>query len=117
MKLLLAATFWRPDLLFAIAFLASKVSMWNKSHDGSLMALMQYVASKPHLHRQKQSFTDNMDYVILVLSTDADFAGDFESAKFTTGMFFGFQSKDGPLHWILGTMIESWTPLSQSSWS
>ena len=101
MKLLFAARLCRPDLLVAITRLASKVSSWNKSHDRALKRLMQYVATKPHLHLRGQLSTDDLNDVILVVSPDADLAGDLETAKSTTGMFLELQSKDGSRFWPL----------------
>ena len=101
MKLLFAARLCRPDLLVAITRLASKVSAWNQSHDRALKRLMQYVSTKPHLQLRGQLSTDDLNDVVLVISPDADLAGDLETAKSTTGMFLELQSKDGTRFWPL----------------
>ena len=66
-----------------------------------LKRLMQYVSTKPHLQLRGQLSTDDLNDVILVVSPDADLAGDLETAKSTTGMFLELQSKDGSRFWPL----------------
>ena len=87
MKLLFAARLSRPDVTVAITRLASKVSSWNTSYDRALKGLMQYVATKPGLRLHSTLFTEDLADAQLVMSPDADFAGDLETAKSTTGMF------------------------------
>ena len=75
--------------------LASKVSSWNTSHDRAFKRLMQYVATKPDLRLHSTLSTEGLADTQLVMSPDADLAGDFETAKSTTGMFLEFRSRDG----------------------
>ena len=101
MKLLFAARMCRPDLLVAITRLASKVSSWNRSHDRALRRLMQYVSSAPNLRLRGSLSQDDLATAVLVMSPDADLAGDLETAKSTTGLYLELQSADGSRSWPL----------------
>ena len=99
MKVLFAARLCRPDLLVAITRLASKVSSWQKCHDRALRRLFQYIAHHADLElvgsldaRDKESF-------VLVMSPDADLAGDLETTKSTSGLWIELQSADGKRCW------------------
>jgi len=110
MKLLFAARLSRPDITVAITRLASKVSSWNTSHDRALKRLMQYVATKPNLRLHSTLSTEDLADAQLVMSPDADLAGDLETAKSTTGMFLELRSRDGERSWPL-----SWRSKRQGS--
>ena len=110
MKLLFAARLSRPDIMVAITRLASKVSSWNTSHDRALKRLMQYASSKPDLRLHSMLSTDDFGDAQLVMSPDADLAGDLETAKSTTGMFLELRSRDGERSWPL-----SWRSKRQGS--
>ena len=99
MKVLFAARLCRPDLLVAITRLASKVSAWQKCHDRALRRLFQYIAHHADLElvgsldvRDKESFK-------LIMSPDADLAGDLETTKSTSGLWIELQSADGKRCW------------------
>ena len=110
MKLLFAARLSRPDITVAITRLASKVSSRNTSHDRALKRLMQYVAARPDLRLHSTLSTEDFADAQLVMSPDADLAGDLETAKSTTGMFLELRSKDGTRSWPL-----SWRSKRQGS--
>ena len=101
MKLLFAARLSRPDITVAITRLASKVSSWNTSHDRALKRLKQYVATKPNLRLHSTLSTEDLADAQLVMSPDADLAGDLQTAKSTTGMFLELRSRDGERSWPL----------------
>ena len=94
----------------AITRLASKVSSWNTSHDRALKRLMQYVATKPRLRLNSTLSTEDLADAQLVMSPDADLAGDLETAKSTTGMFLELRPRDGERSWLL-----SWRSKRQGS--
>ena len=110
MQLLFAARLNRPDVTVAITRLASEVSSRNTSHDRALKRLMQYVATKPGLRLHSTLSTDDFADAQLVMSPDADLAGDLGTAKSTTGMFLELRPKDGARSWPL-----SWRPKRQGS--
>ena len=56
---------------------------------------MQYVATKPGLRLHSTLSTEDFADAQLVMSPDADLAGDLETAKSTTGMFLELRSRDG----------------------
>ena len=110
MKLLFGARLSRPDITVAITRLASKISSWNTSHDRALQRLMQYVATRPDLRLHSTLSTEDFADAQLVMSPDADLAGDLETAKSTTGMFLELRSRDGARSWPL-----SWRSKRQGS--
>ena len=85
----------------AITRLASKVPSWNTSHGRALKRLMQYVARKLDLRLHSTLSTEDFADAQLVMSPDADLAGDLETAKSTTGMFLELRSRDGERSWPL----------------
>ena len=106
MKLLFAARLSRPHPTVAITRLASKVSSWNTSHDRAPTKLMQYVATKPDLRIHSTLSTEDFADTQLVMSPDADIAGDLETAKSTTGVFLELRSRDGERSWPLSWRSE-----------
>ena len=63
-----------------ITCLASKVTSWNKSHDSALRRLTQYARHAADLEFVSELSSDNFQTVVLVMSPDADLAGDLESS-------------------------------------
>ena len=101
MKLLFAARLARPDLVVAITRLASKVTSWNKSHDRALRRLMQYAQHAADLELVSELSSDDLQTTILVMSPDADLAGDLESSKSTSGLWLEMRSADDKRCWPL----------------
>ena len=110
MKLLFAARLARPDLVVSITRLASKVTMWNRSHDRALRRLMQYVSHTADLELSGELSSDDLQTAVLVMSPDADLAGDLETTKSTSGLWLELQSADGKRAWPL-----SWRSKRQGS--
>ena len=110
MKLLFAARLARPDLVVAITRLASKVTSWNKSHDRALRRLMQYTRHAADLELVSELSSDDLQTAVLVMSPDADLAGDLESTKSTSGFWLELRSEDGKRCWPL-----SWRSKRQGS--
>ena len=110
MKLLFAARLARPDLVVAITRLASKVTSWNKSHDRALRRLMQYTQHAADLELVGQLSSEDLQTAVLVMSPDADLAGDLETTKSTSGLWLELRSEDGTRCWPL-----SWRSKRQGS--
>jgi len=104
MKLLFAARLARPDLVVAITRLASKVTSWNKSHDRALRRLMQYAQHAADLGLVSELSSEDLQTTILVMSPDADLAGDLESSKSTSGLWLELRSADDKK--MLGSCLE-----------
>ena len=68
------------------------------------------MATKPDLRLHSTLSTEDFADAQLVMSPDADLAGDLEIAKSTTGMFLERQSRDGERAWPL-----SWRSKRQGS--
>ena len=86
MELLFAARLARPDLVVAITRLASKVTSWNRSHDRALRRLMQYVSHAADRELVGELSSEDLQTAVLVMSPDADLAGDLETTKSTSGL-------------------------------
>ena len=101
MKLLFAARLARLDFVVAIMRLASKVTSWNKSHDRTLRRLMQYAQPAADLELVSELSSENRQTATLVMSSDADLAGDLESSKSTFGLWLELGSADDNRCWPL----------------
>ena len=65
---------------------------------------MRYVATKPDLPIHSTFSTEDFADAQLVMSPDADLAGDLETAKSTTGMFLELRPRDGARSWPLSAV-------------
>jgi hypothetical protein len=101
MKLLYAARVCRPDLTVAITRLAAKVTSWNTSHDRALKRLMQYCHHNADMMLTGSLSITDADDAIVVMSPDADLAGDMGTAKSTSGMWLEVRSSCGTRSWPL----------------
>ena len=110
MKLLYAARVCRPDLTVGITRLAAKVTSWNTSHDRALKRLMQYCHHNANLMLTGCLSVKDINDAIVVMSPDADLAGDMETAKSTSGLWLEMRSSCGMRAWPL-----SWKSKKQGS--
>jgi len=85
MKILYAARMARYDLLRAVCFLATRITKWTKACDQLLHRLVGYIHSSLDVH-QVAWIADPPENLELVLYTDADFAGDKETMRSTSGV-------------------------------
>ena len=88
MKVLYAARMARFDLLRAVGALATKITKWDELCDRRLYRLMCYIQSSLHL-RLVSWVGDKKDDLGPHLWADADFAGDPETMRCTSGVFLG----------------------------
>ena len=58
---------------------------------------------------------EDLDSCVLVLSPDADLAGDMETSKSTSGMFLELRSADGTRHWPLSWRSRKQGPTASST--
>ena len=100
MGLMYVARHSRPDLSQAIGALARRMSSWSATDDKALVRLFEYTRSTQDfvlLLRHVDGVEPNF-----VCFTDADFAGDRDSRKSTSGWVFGYEYPDGtfcPMDW------------------
>ena len=99
MKVLFAARFCKPDLLVAIAHLASKVSTWQAFYDRAFRWLYQHIARHAGLEHVGCLDVRDLEDCRLVMSPDADLEWDLETAKSTSGFWVEMQSADGERCW------------------
>lgn len=86
MKILYVARMARPDLLRATCVLARRVTKWCRECDRRLHRLVEYMSSSSDL-KQVGYVGDRFEDVRLALFVDADFAGDRNDSKSTSGVF------------------------------
>ena len=100
MKDLWLARLSRPDIQRAICYLASHVSKWSVNDDKKLHRLMCYLNSTPNLHLGGYC-RDPPDKLELQLWVDADFSGETDDAKSTSGAFLALIGPNTffPLMW------------------
>ncbi len=95
LKALYLARLGRPELLWAVNSLAREVTKWTVACDKRLHRLIAYIH-----HHQDVVITsyigDPAHLILLVLFSDASFAGDLVGSKSTTG---GFLVLVGPNTW------------------
>ena len=101
MKALWLARLARPDIIKPINDLATKVQAWTKSEDKKLLRLIQYINSTTN-YRLAATVGDQPDDLELHLYVDADFAGEKQDAKSTSGGFLALvgPSTFVPLAWL-----------------
>ena len=86
MKVLYGVRMARSDLLRAVCHLASCVTKWTEQQDKDLYRLICYINSTLDFG-QVGWIGDSSSQLSLRAWADADFAGDREDAKSTTGIF------------------------------
>jgi hypothetical protein len=97
-KLLYAARLARPDLVLAINLLSRNLTKWRKYHDRALRRLVAYVWCS--LALRLRGTIGGGDFC-LKLFCDADFAGDLETARSTSGLWLMLAGNGWsfPLEW------------------
>ena len=110
MKVLFAARLCRPDLLVSITRLASKVSAWQECHDRALKRLFQYIFHHADLELVCSLGVSDLSDCRIVMSPDADLAGDMETSKSTSGLWVEVVSSDATRSWPI-----SWKSKRQGS--
>ena len=84
MKIVYTARCQRFDLLFPVCVLAREVTRWTRACDKQLHRLVCYVLGT--LEWNLEAFIgDPVQYLSIVLYSDADFAGDLKDSKSTSG--------------------------------
>ena len=85
MKDLWASRLSRPDLHRAIIRLTTRITKWTRNDDKRLKRLMEYMNGTAESHMLKAFVCDPPEDVELWLFVDADFCGDKEDTKSSTG--------------------------------
>jgi hypothetical protein len=100
MKCLWVARLARPDLLRPITVLATKIQAWTVNCDKQLYRLMCYMSSSSE-YKLVGQVLDDPSQLELVLYVDADFAGDRQDAKSTSGGYLVLQGPSAffPICW------------------
>ena len=86
MKILYMARSCRFDLLYPVCSFAREVTKWNKASDKKLHRLVSYMNTTKDV--SLETFVgDNPEQCKIMLFSDADFAGDLQTSKSTSGAF------------------------------
>ncbi|CAE7293066.1 GIP [Symbiodinium sp. CCMP2592] len=101
MKALWLGRLARPDLVKPIGDLATKVQKWSRNDDKKLLRLISYIDSTK-THRLVGTVSDGPRELHLALYVDADFAGERDDAKSTSGGFLVLKGPNTffPLAWV-----------------
>ena len=101
MKMLWLGRLARPDIIRAIAGLASKVQKWTRNCDKQLYRLACYLNSTAD-YTLNAFIGDRPENLRLRLYCDADFAGDNEDARSTSGGYLVVIGPNSffPLSWV-----------------
>ena len=101
MKALWLGRLARPDLVKPIGDLATKVQKWSRNDDKKLLRLISYIESTK-THRLVGTVSDGPRELHLALYVDADFAGEKDDAKSTSGGFLVLKGPNTffPLAWV-----------------
>ncbi|CAE7028491.1 GIP [Symbiodinium sp. CCMP2592] len=116
MKALWLGRLARPDLVKPIGDLATKVQKWSRNDDKKLLRLISYIDSTK-THRLVGTVSDGPRELHLALYVDADFAGERDDAKSTSGGFLVLKGPNTffPLAWVSKrqTSVSRSTPESE----
>lgn len=85
--LLFLARVCRPDRSVAVRWLCSAVSRWATVHDKALARLFSDLSSKAEFSLCRSLSPDDIDDVIVRVFTDADWNGEDESTRSTSGVY------------------------------
>ncbi len=86
MKTMYLARFARPDLLRAVGALTIVITKWDELCDRKLYCIIKYMNGTA-TWRQIGFVGDGPDELELGLFSDADFAGDRDTMRSTSGVF------------------------------
>ena len=75
----------RPDISVAVQRLCRVVTKWTATHDAQLIRLYAYLDATGPIALSTELSPEDLDDVQLVIWSDADWAGDPEDSKFTSG--------------------------------
>ena len=92
MKTMYTARFARPDLLRAVGALSTMITKWDTLCDRKLVRIGKYINGTTDW-RQIGFVGDRPEELELGLFSDADFAGDRDKMRSTSGVFLAL---DGP---------------------
>lgn len=101
MKALWLGRLARPDIIKPINDLATKVQAWTRVEDKKVLRLIQYIDAAKH-YRLTGHINDESSQLYLSLYADADFAGEKEGARSTSGGYLVLKGPNShfPLAWL-----------------
>ena len=108
---LFAARVGRPDLSVATQRLCSAVCRWNGVHDLALTRLMAYASNNCDFVLKGTLSPEDLDDLEILASPDADWNGDPETTKSTTGFFLEIVGRKSGNSWQItwGSVLQSTT--------
>ena len=93
----------RPDISVAVQRLCRVVTKWTTTHDAALIRLYAYLDSVGPIALHSEFSPDDLQDVQLVMWSDADWCGDSEDTKSTSGLLLEllnpFTGRRWPISW------------------
>ena len=95
----------RPDISVAVQRLCRVVTKWTTTHDAALTRLYAYLESAGPLALHSELSPDDLQDVQLVMWSDADWCGESEDTKSTSGLLLEllnpFTGRRWPISWAV----------------
>ena len=93
----------RPDISVAVQILCRVVTKWTTTHDAALTRQYAYLESAGPIALHSELSPDDLQDVQLVMWSDADWCGDSEDTKSTSGLLLEllnpFTGRRWPISW------------------
>lgn len=89
----------RPDVSVATQRLCSAVSKWTTAHDDGLTRLMGYASREQNKVMHGELSPKELEDVVINVFSDADWNGDNETSKSTTGFWVELYSPSSGRSW------------------
>ena len=113
--LLFASRVARPDISVAVQRLCRVVSKWTTTHDAALVRLYAYLKWTGHIALRATLAPTDLRDVHLVLWSDADWCGDAEDTKSTSGALLELYSASSGRRWPLSLAVQRQSATSSST--
>ena len=112
---LFASLVARPDTSVAVQRMCSRVTKWSVVDDKKLIRFMSYIAQEHDLELVGTLGPDDLDDLELVVWPDADWNGDPETTRSTSGLFVELRGKSSGHTFPLTWKVSHQTATSSSS--
>ena len=105
----------RPDISVAVQHLCRVVTKWTTTNDAAIICFYAYLQSACPLALRSELCPDDLDDVQLVMWSDADWCGDSEDTKLTSGLLLELLNPNTGRRWPLSRAVRRQGPTSNST--
>ena len=105
----------RPDIAVAVQRLCKMVTRWTTVHDLALIRLFAYLQSAGKVVLTSALSPQDLGDIEIHLWCDADWAGDAEDTKSTSGMLLELKSPSSGRSWVLSWAVRKQTATASST--